>query len=107
MEDDYDSEFRYIENLFLHFTQCLHKSFSKVLLPAIRIGYVILPRKLQKFWCELRLHTNVHNAPFEQATLAGFLRTRKFDRHIRSMRKLYGERRNVLLNAFESNFKDT
>lgn len=113
VEDDYDSEFRYsgepISPLYAMSPQRVIYvgTFSKVLFPAIRIGYVILPRKLQKFWCELRLHTDVQNAPFEQATLAEFLRTRKFDRHIRSMRKLYGERRKVLLSTFESNFRDT
>ncbi len=113
VEDDYDSEFRYtgepISPIYAMFPQRVIYvgTFSKVLFPAIRIGYVILPRKLQKLWCELRLHTDVQNAPFEQAALAEFLHTRKFDRHIRSMRKLYGERRKTLLSAFESNFKDT
>jgi GntR family transcriptional regulator/MocR family aminotransferase len=112
VEDDYDSEFRYIGEpvspLYAMSPQRVIYvgTFSKVLFPAIRIGYVILPRKLQESWCELRLHTDVQNAPFEQAALAEFLRTRKFDHHIRSMRKLYGERRNVLLSAFASNFRD-
>lgn len=113
VEDDYDSEFRYIgEPIAPLYAMAPQRviyvgTFSKVLFPAIRIGYVILPRKLQESWCELRLHTDVQNAPFEQAALAEFLRMRKFDRHIRSMRKLYGERRKMLLNAFGSNFGDT
>jgi GntR family transcriptional regulator/MocR family aminotransferase len=81
-------------------------TFSKVLFPAIRIGYVILPKELQPKWRELRMHTDVQNPPFEQAMLAEFMRTRKFDRHIRRMRKLYGERRAALLGALEEAFGD-
>jgi GntR family transcriptional regulator / MocR family aminotransferase len=113
MEDDYDSEFRYIGDpiapLYAMDSQRVIYigTFSKVLFPAIRVGYIILPRELRRKWCELRTHTDVQNAPFEQAALATFLRTRKFDRHIKKMRKLYGIRRSVLLEALKSSFGDT
>lgn len=113
IEDDYDSEFRYVGEPIapLYAMDPQHViyvgTFSKVLFPAIRIGYVILPRKLQRDWCELRTHTDVQNSPFEQAALAEFLRTRKFDRHIKKMRKLYGMRRSVLLKALEEVFGST
>lgn len=113
IEDDYDSEFRYVGEPVapLYAMDPQHViyvgTFSKVLFPAIRIGYVILPRKLQRDWCELRTHTDVQNSPFEQAALAEFLRTRKFDRHIKKMRKLYGMRRSVLLKTLEEVFGST
>ena len=113
VEDDYDSEFRYkgepIAPLYaMSPGRIIYVgTFSKVLFPAIRVGYVILPRELQTQWKELRLHTDVQNPPFEQAALAEFLRTRKFDSHIRKMRKLYGKRREILLEALKSNFGDT
>jgi len=113
VEDDYDSEFRYLgDPIAPLYAMAPNKviyigTFSKTLFPAIRIGYVILPQELQADWCELRLHTDVQNTPFEQAALAEFLRTRKFDRHIRSMKKLYGERRMVLLEALKFNFANT
>ena len=113
VEDDYDSEFRYLgDPIAPLYAMAPNKviyigTFSKTLFPAIRIGYVILPRELQAAWCELRLHTDVQNTPFEQAALAEFLHTRKFDRHIRSMKKLYGERRMVLLEALKFNFANT
>ena len=113
VEDDYDSEFRYLgDPIAPLYAMAPNKviyigTFSKTLFPAIRIGYVILPRELQAAWCELRLHTDVQNTPFEQAALAEFLRTRKFDRHIRSMKKLYGERRTVLLEALKFHFANT
>lgn len=112
IEDDYDSEFRYagepVAPLYAMDPQRVIYvgTFSKVLFPAIRIGYAILPKELQPEWRKLRMHTDVQNPPFEQAMLAEFLQTRKFDRHIRRMRKLYGERRTVLLGALQESFGD-
>ncbi len=113
LEDDYDSEFRYtgepVSPLYAMDSQQVIYigTFSKVLFPAIRIGYVLLPKKLQSRWMELRTHMDVQNPPFEQAALAEFLKTRKFDHHIRRMRKLYGERRAVLLASLTEVFGDT
>lgn len=110
VEDDYDSEFRYcgepIAPLFAMDPQRVIYvgTFSKALFPALRIGYVILPRQLHKRWRDLRTHADVQNPPFEQAALAGFLRTRKLDRHIQKMRRIYGERRRVLLESITETF---
>lgn len=110
IEDDYDSEFRYygdpVSPLYAMDPERVIYigTFSKVLFPALRIGYVILPPKLQQRWRFLRTYTDVQNPPFEQAALAEFLHTRKFDRHIRKMRRLYGERREVLLSSLEECF---
>ncbi len=113
VEDDYDSEFRYygdpVAPLYALDPQRVIYvgTFSKVLFPALRIGYVILPGRLHKRWRYLRTHTDVQNPPFEQAALAELLRTRKFDRHLGKMRKLYGERRQALLTALKACFGDT
>lgn len=110
LEDDYDSEFRYdgepIAPLYAMDPQRVIYvgTFSKSVFPALRIGYVILPYPLQKQWCHLRTHTDVQNPPFEQAALAEFLRTRKFDRHVQKMRKIYGQRRKVLLESLKKTF---
>lgn len=110
IEDDYDSEFRYCgEAISPLYTMDQQKviyvgTFSKTLFPAIRIGYVILPGELQERWRILRTHTDVQNPPFEQAALAEFLRLRKMDRHVRNMRKVYGQRRQVLMEALKDTF---
>ncbi len=110
IEDDYDSEFRYsgepIAPLYTLDPQRVIYvgTFSKAIFPALRIGYVILPYPLQDRWRELRTHTDVQNPPFEQAALAEFLRTRKLDRHVQKMRKLYGQRRQVLLESLKEIF---
>ncbi|MBB3126601.1 GntR family transcriptional regulator/MocR family aminotransferase [Paenibacillus rhizosphaerae] len=105
IEDDYDSEYRYYgEPATPLYAMAPDRviyigTFSKVLFPALRIGYVLVPRELQSRWRRLRTYTDVQNPPFEQAALAEFLRTRKFDRHIARMKKLYRERRQALFDA--------
>lgn len=105
IEDDYDSEFRYngdpIAPLYsLDPQRVIYVgTFSKTVFPALRIGYAILPLQLQARWRDLRTHTDVQNPIFTQAALTDFLRTRKFDRHVQRMRKVYGQRRQVLLES--------
>lgn len=113
IEDDYDSEFRYYGNSVaplyaMDSDRVIYVgTFSKVLFPALRIGYAIIPRNLQHRWSRLRTHTDVQNPPFEQAALAEFLHKRKFDRHIGKMRKIYGERRQVLLSSLKEHYGNT
>jgi len=110
IEDDYDSEFRYcgspVTPLYaLDPQQVIYVgTFSKVLFPALRIGYVVLPPQLHSRWRYLRVYTDVQNPPFEQTALAEFLLTRKLDRHVQQMRKLYGQRRQILLQTLEETF---
>lgn len=110
IEDDYDSEFRYCGEPVAPLYSMDPKrviyvgTFSKSVYPALRVGYVILPRELQKQWIRLRTYTDVQNPILEQAALAMFLRTRKLDRHIQRMRRLYGERRKVLLDSMAETF---
>jgi GntR family transcriptional regulator / MocR family aminotransferase len=110
IEDDYDSEFRYagtpVAPLYcLDQQQVIYVgTFSKILFPALRIGYVILPRPLQARWRILRTYADIQNPPFEQAALAEYLRSRKLDRHIQKMRRLYGQKRKILLQTIEEVF---
>ncbi|MFD1956062.1 PLP-dependent aminotransferase family protein [Paenibacillus thailandensis] len=110
VEDDYDSEFRYygapVSPLYAMDPERVIYvgTFSKVLFPGLRIGYVVLPAELHNRWRRLRTYTDVQNPPFEQAALAEFLRTRKFDKHIGKMRKVYRERREALLSALKEYF---
>ena len=110
IEDDYDSEFRYVgapvAPLCAMDPRCVIYvgTFSKVLFPALRIGYAVVPEPLQKKWRFLRTHDDVQNPPFEQAALTEFLGSRQLDTHIRRMRKHYGKRREALLEALCSSF---
>ena len=108
IEDDYDSEFRF-ESRPLAALQGLATrdaerviymgTFSKVLFPSIRIGYLILPPQLVDAFLKVRRLIDIHSPMLEQAVLADFILEGHFTRHLRRMRALYAERRNALLEA--------
>jgi GntR family transcriptional regulator/MocR family aminotransferase len=110
IEDDYDSEFRYCGPPVAPLCTMDPErvvyvgTFSKILFPALRIGYVVLPRQFHSRWRHLRRHVDVQNPPFAQAALAEYLSSRKLDRHVRRMGRLYGQRREMLLGALEEKF---
>ena len=105
IEDDYDSEFRY-ETDPIASLQGLDRSarvvyigtFSKVLFPSLRIGYLVVPRDLVDRFLAVRLTSDIGPPTFFQRVLADFIREGHFARHIRRMRLLYKERRSALLD---------
>jgi len=110
VEDDYDSEFRYVGApisplVSMDAERVIYVgTFSKTMFPALRIGYAILPKELQSRWRYLRTHHDVQNPIFDQAALAMFLCSRAFDRHIRTMRARYAKRRQTLVNVLNEEF---
>jgi GntR family transcriptional regulator / MocR family aminotransferase len=106
LEDDYDSEFRFAGRS-LPALQALDDTgrviyigtFSKVLFPALRIGYLIVPPALLEGFLTVRHNTDIHTPHLQQAVLADFIAEGHFSRHLRRMRKLYAERRSALLEA--------
>jgi GntR family transcriptional regulator / MocR family aminotransferase len=106
LEDDYDSEFRFatrplatLQGLDDAERVIYIGTFSKVLFPSIRIGYMILPPALVDPILKVRRLVDIHSPMLEQAVLADFLAEGHFRRHLRRMRTLYAERRNALLEA--------
>lgn len=106
LEDDYDSEFRY-RDWPLASLQGLDRSdrviylgtFSKVLFPSLRLGYLVVPRRLARSFAIGRALTDRQSPMLEQAVLADFIAQGHFARHIRSMRSLYAERQAALVRA--------
>jgi GntR family transcriptional regulator/MocR family aminotransferase len=111
IEDDYDSEFRY-EGRPLAALQGLDEggrviytgTLSKVLLPALRLGYMVAPPGLQPAVTGAKWLTDRHVALLYQAVLALFIDEGHFERHLRRMRKVYETRRSTLLAAFAESF---
>lgn len=111
VEDDYCSEFRY-EGRPLAALQGLDEgerviytgTMSKVLLPALRLGYMVVPTALQGAIAGTKWLTDRHVALLYQAVLALFIEEGHFERHLRRMRKLYGRRRATMLEAFATYF---
>ena len=109
LEDDYDSEYRY-ESLPVAALQGLDRdarviyigTFSKVLFPALRVGYIVIPADLVPRFAGLREAMDIFAPTLPQAVLAEFLHQGHFARHLRRMRQLYRERRSALVAAIRS-----
>ena len=106
LEDDYDSEYHYTRRPLPALQGLDHDgrviyigTFSKVLFPALRIGYLILPLHLVEAFRTVRNLIDTHPPMFEQAVLTDFIVEGHFTRHLRKMRSLYAERRAALLEA--------
>ncbi len=110
-EDDYSSEFRYsgaplpsLQGLSDDAAVVYMGTFSKVMFPGLRVGYLILPPQLvETFRCAKWL-ADRHAPGLEQAALAEFIRGGHLDRHIRRMRRVYRLRREALVDALHRHF---
>lgn len=106
LEDDYDSEYRYGSRP-LEALQGLDRAqrviyigtFSKVLFPSLRLGYMVVPVPLMDMFAVAQRFQNTHPPMLEQIALADFLAEGHFARHLRRMRALYMARRDALINA--------
>jgi len=103
-EDDYDGEFRYsgrpipaMQGLGATGLVLYAGSFSKVMFPSLRLGYLVLPEALVERAGAVKSISSRHCPVFEQAVLAEFLAEGHFARHLRRMRQEYAERLGVLL----------
>jgi len=104
IEDDYDSEYRY-ESLPIASLQGLDANarviyigtFSKILFPSLRLGYLVIPSDLVDRFLVIRRAMDLGPPTFYQEVLADFISEGHFARHIRRMRVLYRERRSALV----------
>ncbi|GHO51326.1 PLP-dependent aminotransferase family protein [Ktedonospora formicarum] len=103
IEDDYDSEYRYIGRPIpaLQGLEGAERvlylgTFSKVLFPALRLGYIVVPPTLVNAFVTAQRTVNALPPTLEQAALAMYMREGHFARHIRRMRLLYARRGNIL-----------
>ncbi|MGH9467920.1 MAG: PLP-dependent aminotransferase family protein [Terriglobales bacterium] len=103
IEDDYDSEYRFgahplpaLQGLDAAARVIYLGTCSKVLAPALRVGYLVLPPDLVDAFARVRDGLDIFPSPLVQAALADFIREGHFARHLRRMRGLYQERYAVL-----------
>jgi len=107
VEDDYDSELRYAGHPFpsmqgIDPTRVVYLgTFSKVLFPALRLGYAIVPQPLVDAFAGVRVLMDRHSPTVDQYVLAAFMREGYFETHIRRIRSIYAERRAALITAIE------
>ncbi|MCC3748881.1 PLP-dependent aminotransferase family protein [Rouxiella badensis] len=105
VEDDYDTELRYAGHPFpslqgLSPERVIYLgTFSKILFPSLRLGYVVVPEPLVDAYLGARMLIDRHPPSADQYVLASFMAEGHLDRHIRRMRGVYAEKREVLINA--------
>jgi GntR family transcriptional regulator/MocR family aminotransferase len=108
VEDDYDGEFHY-EGRPLESLQGLDTegrivyvgTFSRTVFPALRIGYLIVPKSLAPAVTAAKWLSDLHSATLEQQSLAEFIRTGMYERHLRRLRRRNSARRETLLHAID------
>lgn len=113
IEDDYDSEYRYASRPLASLQGMDQSSrviyigtFSKVLFPSLRVGYMVAPQALFDRFVKVREMLDIFSPTLYQVVLADFLREGHFARHIRRMRALYHLRRDALLESMTKYARD-
>ena len=106
LEDDYDSEYRYagrplaaLQGLDENGRVIYVGSFSKVMFPGLRIGYMVAPKALVEPFRAIRRLLDSHPASIAQAALADFITDGYLTSHIRRMRALYADRQKFFLDT--------
>lgn len=106
IEDDYDGEIRYdartlasLKSQDTHGRVIYVGTFSKMLFPSLRLGYMIVPRGLRRDFVAAKWMEDFGASAIDQAALAGFMKSGGFDRHLRRSLVALRERRDALLNG--------
>lgn len=112
IEDDYNGEYRYsgrpIATLFEQnkSNQVVYmSSFSKLLFPSLRLGFMVVPHALIQPLTNLRWLLDRHSPPLEQTVLTDFINEGYFASHLRKMRILYFKRQQAFLTATQKHLK--
>lgn len=113
LEDDYDSEYRYdgpplqaLAGLDREGRVIYVGTFSKILFPALRMGYLVLPESLVQAVTAAKAIADTGAATLEQLALADFICMGHFDRHLRRTNASNAARRNALVAAVREEFAD-
>ncbi len=113
IEDDYDGEFRYegqpvesLQGLDTEGRVIYLGTFSRTIFPALRIGYLIAPKSLVPAFTSAKWLCDRHTATLEQETLAEFIATGAYERHLRRARRRNAVRRRALLEAIHQYLED-
>jgi GntR family transcriptional regulator/MocR family aminotransferase len=113
IEDDYDSEFRFEERP-IEPLQTLDRyggvvyvgSFSKTLLPTLRLGFVLTPPGCRAAVHRAKFVTDWHSSMLVQAVLARFIDDGGFAQHLRKVSRVYITRREMVTNILRCDFAD-
>jgi GntR family transcriptional regulator/MocR family aminotransferase len=106
IEDDYNSEFRHQDSMTASLKSLDREqrviylgTFSKIMMPSLRLGYIVAPERFVDIFTRGRARIDVHSSGVGQRALAEFMRDGHLLRHLRRMRKIYAERQQALMTA--------
>jgi GntR family transcriptional regulator/MocR family aminotransferase len=111
VEDDHDSEYRYesrpiaaLQGLDVNARVIYIGTFSNVMFPSMRIGYLVIPPDLVERFVAIRSSMDIFPPYLHQEVLTDFIRLGHFGRHLRKMRMLYSVRRATLVDCLHAEF---
>jgi GntR family transcriptional regulator/MocR family aminotransferase len=111
IEDDYDSEYRFggrpldaLQTMDRSHSVLYIGTFSKILMPRLRIGFVVAPPWAQAALAAAKRCADLHFDIALQDTVTAFIAEGHLARHLRRMRQIYGGRRQTLLETLEREF---
>jgi GntR family transcriptional regulator/MocR family aminotransferase len=114
IEDDYDSKYRYgskpiasLQGLDVNSRVIYIGTFSKVLFPSLRIGYIVIPPDLVGRFAAMRFAMDIFPPYLYQEVLTDFMLLGHFGRHIRKMRQLYSQQHGALIKSIRAEFGET
>ncbi|WP_431026795.1 PLP-dependent aminotransferase family protein [Lysinibacillus sp. LZ02] len=111
LEDDYEAEFRYKGSpipTLSHLDNDEHViylgTFSKTLLPALRVSYIVIPKSLLNDFEEFNKHQKSTVSKIDQHVIAKFMEEGLYSKHIAKMRTLYRNKRKYLIECLKESF---
>ena len=113
IEDDYDSEFRYVgkpiaalQSLDQNNKVIYLSTFTKSFMPSLRVAYFVLPKTLLKTYKERLSHYSSTVPRIDQHILASFMRDGHFSKHLNKMRKIYRKKHDKVIQIFSTYYPD-
>jgi GntR family transcriptional regulator / MocR family aminotransferase len=114
VEDDYDSEFRYsgkpipaLQSLDSDEKVIYMGTFSKALLPSLRMAYIVLPKLLMEKYHEHYFHFVQSVSRLDQEIIKRFMQEGSWKKHINKMRIVYKKKRDALITALSTHFPNS
>ena len=114
IEDDYDSMIRYggmpipsLQGLDKNDCVVYLGSFSKMLLPSLRISFMVIPKKLLPKYNEIKDRYTQSTSKIDQIVLANFMKDGYMVKHLRKIKRIYKKKNSSLISNFKNFFEDT
>ncbi|WP_313341933.1 PLP-dependent aminotransferase family protein [Sedimentibacter sp.] len=113
IEDDYDSMIRYggmpipcLQGMDKNDCVIYLGSFSKMLLPSLRISFMVIPKKLLTKYNDIKNRHTQSTSKIDQIVLAHFMKDGYMQKHLRKVKRIYRKKNSNLSNSLKSNYKD-